>query len=170
MNRVCLFQLSFYQQYFSRYKTVAPNIYPSNTYGEMDILCIRKSGYVDEIEIKLTKSDFNADFNKTVKSKKKTEYGYKYVKRNKHRLLRSGKCIPNYFSFLVPEKLANEIEIPKYCGLYTISEDNRNCILEIKKAPILHKEKEKVKNLEQQIGMKMMYRYWNEIKKRKERR
>ena len=167
MNRVSIFQLSFYQQYFTRYKIVAPNIFPSRIYGEMDILAIRKSGYVDEIEIKLSKSDFKADFNKTVNKKIKTDYGYKFTKVKKHRTLRSGKCIPNYFSFLVPESIVDEIEIPKYCGLYVIYENRRNNIFEVKKAPILHKKKDIVEGLEEQIGKKMMYRYWNEIKKQK---
>ena len=46
-----------------RYDFLAPNIYLE--YGtEMDLMGIRKSGYIDEIEIKLSRQDYRADFRK----------------------------------------------------------------------------------------------------------
>jgi len=47
-----------------RYEMLLPNVYVKNS-CEMDLLGVRKSGFIDEIEIKMSKSDFNADFKKT---------------------------------------------------------------------------------------------------------
>jgi hypothetical protein len=61
-------QRAFYYKTYQRYEMVAPNIYIDQN-NEMDLMGLRRSGYIDEIEIKLSKSDFQADFKKTVRIK-----------------------------------------------------------------------------------------------------
>ena len=49
-----------------------PNVYPDSstniveglTWKEADILCVRKSGYTSELEIKISKQDMRNDYSK----------------------------------------------------------------------------------------------------------
>lgn len=45
-------QRVFYKHYFMNYDLIAKNTYIGWQYNEMDLLGIRRSGYIDEIEIK----------------------------------------------------------------------------------------------------------------------
>ena len=104
--------------------------------AECDVISISKSDYIYEYEIKISRSDFKADFNK-----------------NKHKLMLEGigtKLVleknttdtwyltPNYFSFVVPKGLVSIDEIPSYAGLIYY-EDSKFEV--IKKPPIIHKTK-----------------------------
>jgi hypothetical protein len=60
-------QRAFYGVHSQRYELVADNVYLGWCGGEMDIFGMRKSGFIDEVEIKLSASDFKADFKKTVR-------------------------------------------------------------------------------------------------------
>lgn len=147
---------------WQRYELVAPNIYPDWQFKEMDILCIRKSGFVDEIEVKLTKSDFKADFKKTVciecepYRKGRDTHLTRWNDENKHECLQKGLNICNYFSFLMTEELAEKCDIPDYAGLYVC--DGR-WIRQIKKAKRLHSRKISME-LKYKIARKMAYRFW----------
>src|SRR5690606_851431 len=102
-------------RYFgSRYQVMAPNVVPSTCWLEMDLLGIRRSGYVDEIEIKLDRADFKADFKKRVPSNPRC-HGLK------HDVLAAGDGLPNYFAFAVPEGLVEPGEVPDYAGLYYVT-------------------------------------------------
>lgn len=159
-------QFAFYQHTFQRYEIVAPNIYLDWQFNEMDIIAIRKSGYVDEIEIKTSKADFQADFRKTVSVQDGFEqigpHSYKnYTVRPKHDCLIEGLNHSNYFSFLIPEELEEKVNIPHYAGLY-VARTDRNGIVRVhekKSALLLHKRKIS-ENHKYQIGRKMAYRYW----------
>jgi len=160
MIKVCDIQLAFYQSFYKRYKIIAPNIFVK--YNEMDIIAIRSSGYIDEIEIKLTKSDFKADFNKKIGNRWNGN-------TNKHKALKEGSnlLICNYFSFLIPKGLVDIDLIPEYCGVYIYNDNGkRKFVYEVRKANIIHKKKQDVK-LHREIGIKMMYRYWNLLNKLK---
>lgn len=160
-------QLAFYKHTVQRYEIVAPNIHLDWQFNEMDILGLRRSGYVDEVEIKLTRSDFLADFKKKVKVKDgKIEivpghFHTNFVDTPKHDAVKQGLAHCNYFSFLMPESLADKCEIPEYAGLY-IYKERSNWIVEVKKAPLLHKRKIS-EQLKYEIGRKMAYRYWNKV-------
>lgn len=91
---------------------------------EMDVCKIMPSGFVVEYEIKISRSDFKADFKKA----------------NKHKLLESGDGRPNRFYFVCPAGLISKYEIPKYAGLLTYDE-KYNRLNTIKNAPCLHKRK-----------------------------
>ena len=76
---------------------------------ESDYLALTKSGYVYEIEIKISRNDFKNDFKH---------------KADKHTLLenvsQTGVCkikCPNYFYYAVPDGLVTPEEVPEYAGL-----------------------------------------------------
>lgn len=94
--------------------------------NESDFLAVSKSGYVWEIEIKVSKSDFKNDFDKI------DLWG-----KNKHKQLQSGHTFkPHKFCFAVPEGMITKDEIPDYAGLIYVSH-----YAEIVKQPkFLHKE------------------------------
>jgi len=124
----------------------------------MDLLCVRKSGYIDEIEIKISRSDFTADFKKTVKLKQGANL-WPLIKRLKHDAMQEGLLKCNRFSFLVPESLIDKIDVPDYAGLYVMKEDLfRPYVTEVKKSKLFHKNK--ITDSEMiSLGKKMAYRY-----------
>lgn len=113
--------------------------------GECDVISISKSLYVYEYEIKISRSDFKADFTKEYKHKKlKQEVPVfaEYNETKKGKLTgEKYRCIsiPNYFYYVCPKNLIRLEEIPYYAGLIYIT--NNNIIEIIKSAPKLHKEK-----------------------------
>lgn len=141
---------AFFMSTIQRYSILAKNIYFGWEGNEMDLLGVRKSGYIDEVEIKLSKSDYLADFKKTHKAG-----------RTKHEAVAAGLLPCNYFAFFMPEELAGQCEIPEYAGLYTFRIDNtgNGRISEEKRSPILHRKKIGDKTMID-IGRKMAYRYW----------
>lgn len=91
---------------------------------ECDFWCLSSAGYAKEIEIKISRSDFKADFKK----------------ERKHLLLSSAKSSPNKFFYACPTGLLNLDEIPSYAGL--IYFDGATATI-IKEAPYIHKTKDK---------------------------
>lgn len=142
-------QLAFYRMTFGRYEIAMPNVH--TLHNEMDFIGVRKSGFVDEVEIKLTKSDFLADFKKT------RGYG-----GSKHNAIKNGKAFCNYFSYLLPDYLINECKIPSYAGLYIFDNWNghRGFVREIKKPPRLHGGKISPEK-KYEIAKKAAFRYWD---------
>jgi hypothetical protein len=141
-----------------RYNFVAPNCYLAwSDFSEFDLLCIRRSGFVDEVEIKRSVSDFRADF-------KKTSRGH----LNKHKQLAAGNTPANYFWFLMTEELADKVEheIPDHCGIYI---KKNGYVRERKKAPRLHSNKISDKT-RIHLGEKMMHRYWRQVQGEIDRR
>lgn len=97
---------------------------------ESDYLAITKSGYVYEVEIKISRADFSNDFKH---------------KENKHLLLESDTMIkthpqgcPNYFYYAVPDGLISADEVPKYAGLMYLHPWGVNIV---KEAPKINDEK-----------------------------
>lgn len=84
---------------------VVPNFF-INSYYEMDLFKLTKSGFVTEYEIKISRSDFFNDFKK----------GYN-CNKSKHELIKEGSRICNYFVFVVPEGLVKKEEVPEHLGL-----------------------------------------------------
>ena len=149
-------QLAFYMAFNTRYELVADNLYLGWSGGEMDIFGLRKSGFIDEIEIKLSASDFKADFKKTINTPRWTGMG-----RNKHKAIESGVHSCNYFSFFIPADLVDKCDIPDYAGLYVFDVPGSwNKVREVKKAPRLHTRKISDAN-KYKTARKMHYRYWD---------
>jgi len=164
-------QKAFYNHTYQRYDIVAPNIFLTWS-NEMDLLGFRRSGYIDEIEIKISTSDFKADFKKSCRVKgviKENSWGVgsyqEYIEIFKHDALEHGLIAPNYFSFLIPEELIDKCIIPEYAGLYVFRIDNAGIgrVREERRAPLLHKRKISDQK-RYEIGRKMAFRYWDLIK------
>ena len=128
---------------FMSHKYRMLNLYFFN--WESDWLSFLDSGYCWEIEIKVSRSDFLADFkkekyrrfencraNKLLATKKIV--GGKLVSHLKY--VHSDNC-PNKFWYAVPKGLISVDEIPEYAGLIYISDE----IEIVKSAKFLHKKK-----------------------------
>ena len=78
---------------------------------ESDYLAITKSGVFYEIEIKVSKADFNNDF------KNKQDKHLLFEQKGKLGKYSGWKGMPNYFYYAVPENLISKDEVPEYAGL-----------------------------------------------------
>lgn len=128
-----------------------PNLYIFD--WESDVFKQLKSGYTEEIEIKISLADFKADKNK-VEKHKRIQTG---VVRSA--LLKEGTQAvkrPNRFYYAVPEFMVEKIEVPEYAGLICVFDDLRRHPSVEKKAPLLHKDKLKI-NYES-LSRKLVYR------------
>lgn len=146
------------------YESCYPNVV-LDEWGEFDILGFRKSGFADEFEVKISRSDFKQDFKKTCYFERRgtdTRRKHKNRARNKHDCLLSGDCLPNYFWFVTPKGLIDPDDIPSYAGLIEVSELGIPHF--VKSAPRLHSHK-----LDDQrryyIARKLSFRYWEVMKK-----
>jgi len=97
--------------------------------GESDFMVQKQSSqYIYEYEIKISRSDFFADFKKHFKHSilKREDWivGTRYENK-----------IANYFFYVVPENLIALNEVPHYAGLIYISDGKTKTI---KEAPRLH--------------------------------
>ena len=120
---------------------------------ECDVISISKSDYIYEYEVKISRSDFKADFKKP-KHNLITEK--KFIKETKKETFY---LVPNYFYFVVPENLVSVEEVPEYAGLMYINERGGYDI--IKKAPIIHKTKasnEFIRALSHQLTCKLVFK------------
>lgn len=125
---------------------------------ECDSFSVTSSGYVYEIEVKVSRSDFMADFKKPKHHFFKTmkngysilagdvswineREGNNYIRREfqhiKPMMVGYENC-PNRFFFACPVGLVEVHEVPKYAGLLYVMDSGE--IRVIKKAPLLHKE------------------------------
>lgn len=99
---------------------------------ECDVCLVTKSGMITEYEIKISRGDFFADFEKR----------WSRLQPTKHEELQQGKLGRNYFYFIVPKDLVRLSEIPDHCGLiYYESTLGFPRFSFAKKAPMLTKEK-----------------------------
>lgn len=128
---------------------------------ESDFFCIARSGMVYEIEVKVSRSDFRADFNKKRKHRLLKHEGEYFVDRNfvpfgpdnlpdnkinphwppqsRIGIRRCSKLRPNKFLYAVPEGLIDKKEVPKYAGLIYVNEHHEPTI--VKRPPVLQKDK-----------------------------
>jgi len=121
-------ELEINRKLWSHFLTSDYKLFNTFIFGfESDFFCISKSGYVIECEIKISKSDFKADF-------RKNKYG-----KVRHEILqdRSKTFKPNRFYFAVPKGLLTVNDIPDYVGLIEVDFSVNNT----KQAPFLHKVK-----------------------------
>ena len=132
----------------STHQYVMENLYVFD--WESDFLLKTKSGYWYEAEIKISLSDFKADFKKKEKHQI-LENGFKIWKSWKYNPLTKEKIEynkevktkrPNYFTYAVPWYLEEQVKplLPKYAGLLVLDE-NGYILRESVKAPKLHSEK-----------------------------
>lgn len=149
----------------TNYDIGVPNCYTTHD-NEADLFFIRSSGFCDEIEIKVSRSDLLADKNKRVhfKDSEPSEWDWKkqglpfapYTKP-KYDALHEGLMMPNYFWYAIKDGIGGMEDIPKFAGLITVNEAG---LLRVLRMPDrLHKRKltdaEKYK-----ISKKCCYRFW----------
>jgi len=145
-------------------KWIIPNVQHFADW-ESDLLSVTTSGLVHEFEIKITKSDFLADFKKTPFRR----HG-RFQSRHEWLANASVKRRPNYFWFAVPAGLLLAEDVPAHAGLIWIEDKSQylySRVLIVKKAPRLHTDKISDKD-KMKIAEKMMYRFWNMAKARSE--
>lgn len=130
--------------YARRHNLIAPNV---DLFGwECDLVSVTPTNLICEYEIKCTRSDFKADFNKEAK----------------HSILRlraspEQSMMPAYFYYAVPRDLIDKSEVPDYAGLIYVYP----VLQYIKKAPRLHREKITESHV-RRIHRGLMYRFWRE--------
>lgn len=149
--------------YDKQSKYMVSNIYAFDPYyGETDLLINKTSnGYTYDIEIKVSRGDFMADFKKVAKhSILESGHYFRVYTRGKNKgLLRSNKPTnakqrPNRFYFAVPDGMVAPEEVPIYAGLLYIG--SKGEITKIKESKLLHKTK---LNIEKLLCRKF-YFYW----------
>lgn len=128
-------------------------IYPNNASmfcWEADMISVTGSGYIHEYEIKISKSDFKADF-----------------KKPKHKIFlgenKSHKHFPSYFWYVTYGFEIDETDIPKYAGWIKMSQRGESktlCYGEIKKAPKINNYK-LTEKMREKIYKNMFWKYWN---------
>lgn len=91
--------------------------------GECDVLSLSKAGYTHEFEVKVSRSDFKADF----KKRKWREFD-----NNKEYNL------PNYFTYVCPSGKITVEDLQPYMGLIYI-EDGQ--LVPVRKPKLIHKSK-----------------------------
>ncbi|MEC7753830.1 MAG: hypothetical protein VYB44_07355 [Bacteroidota bacterium] len=170
---------SFLFKHFSQNDYRISNSYIFN--WESDFFCISRSGYSIEVEIKVSVSDFKADFKKDLKhqilakpNKIHVEPGHEsnfgwtfeglfgdkksYILKAPSQSVSFIKGLdncPNRFYYCMPQEIAEKVQIPSYAGLI-VPDNPRNYIL--KNAPLLHKQKN---DLTKVLLDKFYYAYHN---------
>ena len=134
------------------------------TYGEADLIVVRPSGWVDEVEVKVSKADFRRDFKtKNVKhgimaGEYQRECGYEYMTIRR-------------FWFAMPHALAVELleEVPDYAGLVGVSGTaavtSSRSALTLTKAPVLPNAKKATREEIYQVVKNLSARYWDQFLK-----
>ena len=106
---------TFIQNELYRIKRSASQIilgnYTPTGWYECDLYAVTKAGYWSEYEIKLSLSDFEADFRN---------------KKPKHMMLASDPLKgPKQFWFVMPRELAEQVSVPSYAGLIAVTKRGR---------------------------------------------
>lgn len=146
-----------------RYDIIVPNCYTQYD-NEADLFCLRPSGLCDEIEIKVSRSDFRVDAKKHVRISEKLEKPTLYrthrmVRKSKREALETGH-MSNYFWYAVPEGLVKPDEVPSWAGLIYIYSHGSAGV--VKSAKRLHKQP--LSAIESyKTARKMGYKYWNKV-------
>jgi len=146
------------RRFQTRYQLMVPNaVWYDN---ELDLACFRMSGFLDEFEIKMSRSDFKADFKKTSRYMEKGSDAPTWKKKGglKHDLLISGDAIANHFYFVLRDGIASAEEIPEEYGVIWIRDGGW---LQVEReATRLHSRK---LTLETQLrfAMKLNFRWWD---------
>lgn len=140
-------------KYASNSKYKVGNVYVFKRDWESDFFVQKENGYCYEFEIKISRSDFLADFKKS----------------RKHDIIKTGKYFdgrhdrdhnlrPNKFFYVAPSGLLSISDIPEYAGLITV---DGYYLKTVKDAPFIHKEKLKFEN----ALCNKFYYYWMEQKR-----
>ena len=138
---------------------------------ESDFFCVSTSGYAIEVEVKISKSDFKADFKKVDKHRYLNEI------ENNHDIFITG-FRPNRFYYACPEDMITVDEVPEYAGLLYFRSKPPACedkIKEVKTSKFIHKEKHDLskrlldkyyyKSIDQAHDIRLLKEWFDEINK-----
>jgi len=117
---------------------------------EYDVLSISKSQMLCEFEVKISRSDFNKQKEKT----KMDAYSREIISGKSFGWHGGIAQVPNYFSYCCPTGLIKESEIPKFAGLYYCENGE---ITEIQTPKRLHSHKFNLDRVKEK-----MLRYFSE--------
>ena len=138
-------ELAIAKHYDTRHHIIVPNCYinfGTSADHECDLLIIKKSGYAEEVEIKMSKNDLKADFKK--------KHGH-IDERLQH------------LYYAMPVELYEQCKelIPEYAGVFTITKyEDRGFLRCVKSAP--KKQCRKLTTEEQlKIARLGVMRIWN---------
>ncbi|MEM0550382.1 MULTISPECIES: hypothetical protein [Aeromonas] len=138
-------QIAFYQAHKDRFELLVANVVIKR-WLECDLIGVRRNGQVEEVEIKLSRSDFKADFDKIVPMKagqpgaQTIQEGHlTLAQAKKHDLLASGLSPINFFWFMAPKGLLSADDIPAHAGLIEVTRTGSLQVTVV--APLLHKHK-----------------------------
>ena len=154
-----------------RYDLMIPNCYITND-NECDLLAIRKSGLVDEFEIKRTRSDFLADRKKRVRNGE--PYSGKWEDRNnqncswttnKLEWLESGLSPVNYFWYVTLEGIVKVEDLPVFSGWIEVTDAG---LLRFKRSPYKLSNTKMDFETRYKLARKVCYRYWDMRRKQGE--
>lgn len=154
-------QLALWQHLLASCEWVIPNFTPDR-WWEADIWAITKAGMTREYEIKLSRSDFLQDAQKSRQNIVRETH-------HKHQLLAAKSDRgPTQFFFVTRKGIVQPEEIPEWAGWMEFDKAAYNpqviWVHEKRKAPRLHKQKVDITNTS--LFRTFYYRYWTEAKKR----
>lgn len=132
---------------FKRHRFIVNNLYFFK--WESDVLTITRSRLMYEFEIKLSRSDFKADFSKEHRHKALTSSfrGYK----------------PNRFYFVYPEGLVEDHEVPEQYGIYTFKITKEGRVYAVKRRRLGRLLTDKKFDRWERFAQKVYYKYLNSL-------
>lgn len=162
--------LAHWPEHTIRYELMIPNTYVVPD-CESDLFCIRKSGFCDEFEVKLSRADFLADKKKGVRCEltpeERAEIDWTKINwknkaerpgnKTKYDALEQGILPINYFWYVTPAEVIDIDDLPDFAGWILVTEDNELRV--IKKPKRLHRNKMSFEN-RYKVAKKIGYRYW----------
>lgn len=149
----------------TNYECAVPNCYTSFD-NEADILLLRSSGFCDEIEIKVSRSDLLVDKKKRVHYRDCEQGEWNWEKqglpfapytKEKHVALLDGNMTCNYFWYAVKEGICDIADIPQFAGFIVVNEKGEARV--VRQATRLHRNK--LTDAERyKIARKLSFRFW----------
>ena len=132
----------------SGHKFCASNTQAIMGVGEADFVTINRAKYLCEFEIKVSRSDYRADFrNKPVK----------------HQRMKDRKCEVNYFTFVCPEGLIDPEEVPEYAGLLYAKELGDDIMIYSAKKSKRLSENQDHDNTFKKMYVSLMHKYYRSL-------
>lgn len=113
------------------YQVAIPNCFTQHD-NEADLFLIRKSGFCDEVEVKITRSDFLNDKKKRVTHRGIEEHEWTWRKdglkfcpntKPKRDALLDGDLQCNYFWYALKNGIAKIEEVPEFAGVIIVHDD-----------------------------------------------
>lgn len=128
------------------FETVIPNCF-TQADSEADLFAIRRSGYCDEIEVKITKADFLNERNKVVMQDNLPKIS----------ALQLGRMTANYFWYVLKKDIVCIEDIPEFAGIVFIDDTGR---LSVRRSPRLLHDRKLSGDDKYKFARKVIYRYW----------